>query len=738
MHNSIFIKDILGERNQDPLVVERRNPHRHVEWDRDAHAGPGEFLVAGEWRVVSEGDPEVGALLAADVGSFLRIFGIRTQSEATPILRFRLDRGLSERDFRLALTPAAITIEAGGASGLWAGLAWLEFEMARRRGPFLPEGTVERRAAWPVQISQGPWGGNYSVPDFSPEYLSDDSFRLYAHYGVNSMMIYGDLMCYVRSAVFPELNYPDAERNVAALKEAARRAARYGVRFTWVVVGPKLRPDHPLFQRLPDVRGSALRTPDGQYIHCLCSSHEATRAFYTEFFGGLFREVPELEGLILIVGGESMYHCRMFTHVPPAAQHCPRCWARKEEDVIAELVGTLQDAVRTAQPRAWVTPWAYNVGGWEHPDRVAMVKALPAGVPVFHHIDKDQIYVKKGYKKNCWDYSIDFTGVPDAMRTVSDAAREAKRGLMIKTETGIGLETIQFPYVPALQRLARKWESVRSLTPVGVHQSWLFFGMFNSRAEALGLWAAYAADVPAADFLRQLAMRDFGPGAVELVLQSWQHMSEAMGHLPVLLFNGYYIGPSFLGPCHPLIPKKGMKVSPVFDGFLFYLQELEETFSHKTIDQARECLAVDAIAPWVGLPEPLPGETRSGVQILVDEYTAATEEARQALECLQRAEPALRTDADRSHYHEERLLTEMIYRTLRACMNTAVFLVAREAGHVEDMRRAAVDEKDNALKALRVYEQAPWLEFTRRTDGYYSKAADMIREKVRLIDEILL
>ena len=61
--------------------------------------------------------------------------------------------------------------------------------MRTRRGPILPAGEFARTARWPRQVSQGPWGGNYSVPDFSPEYLSDDGFRLYAHYGVTSLQL---------------------------------------------------------------------------------------------------------------------------------------------------------------------------------------------------------------------------------------------------------------------------------------------------------------------------------------------------------------------------------------------------------------------------------------------------------------------------------------------------------------------------------------------------------------------
>ncbi len=160
--------------------------------------------------------------------------GVQTSETATRSIRLRLAKNLQPRAFRLDCQPTGIVLEGGDAAGLWAGIAWLERAMRIRRGPFLPSGKTQRQAAWGTQISQGPWGGNYSVPDFSPEYLSDDAFRLYAHYGVNSMMIYGDVLCYAKSAILPELDHPDYEKNVAMLRGAARRAAPYGVRFTYV------------------------------------------------------------------------------------------------------------------------------------------------------------------------------------------------------------------------------------------------------------------------------------------------------------------------------------------------------------------------------------------------------------------------------------------------------------------------------------------------------------------------
>ncbi|NQU75195.1 MAG: hypothetical protein HQ546_02635 [Planctomycetes bacterium] len=721
--------------NSRALVRERRNPHRTVGRDPRARPGPNDIHLGGRWNVRCTVDPAVDQLIVEDVSDFLRRMGIDVVDSADRTVSFETDPTRAERDCVLTFDPVHVGVGAGGISGAWTGVAWLEFEMRMRRGPFLPRGRMIRRAAWSTQISQGPWGGNYSVPDFSPEYLDDNSFRLYAHYGVNSMMIYGDLLCYTNSVVLPELNHPDAERHLAMLKDAAQRAARYGVRFSYVPVTAKLRHDHPVFIRHPETRGAGRQT-DGKQIHCLCTSEEKVLAFLEEQFYRLFASVPELAGTILIVYAESFYHCRIW---PSAAHRCPRCDAKCLEDVIVRSVTPVYRAVQRANQKAYVAVWAYNWGASQAacPQRDELFRRLPAGVRAFHQLDKDQSYHKQGYVKSIWDYSIDFVGASDTVQQIARVAAEVDRPLMVKTETGIGLETIQFPYVPAMQRLAQKWEAVRALKPVGVHQSWLFFGMFNSRAESLGLWAAYAKELPAEEFLRRLAICDFGPDAAEAVLTAWQHMSTAMGHLPVLQFNYYYIGPSFLGPCHPLVPDRGQKLSSVFDAFLFYLQETGETFAHKHIEEARSCLAIDKISPACGLPQPLPSETRTGLQIFIDEYTLAADESRHAWECLRQAQELVHTDFDKLHLREETLLVELVYRTNLACANTAKFLTARDAGDRAMMEAVAREERRNALDAIPLYEQAPWLDFNLRIDGRYSMAGDMIKEKVRMLDLLL-
>lgn len=737
MHNSLNIRDLLKRRNSDPLCIERRDPHRLVACDPEALPQPGDITLDRGVTVTCEWpDSEVATRVHEDVTDFLNRMGVATITHGPQqlVLRRVSTKDLGMRGFRWNCQADGVVIEAEAVAGLWAGVAWLEFEMRIRRGPFLPAGKIKRRAAWEHQISQGPWGGNYSVPDFSPEFLSDDAFRLYAHYGITEMMVYGDLLCYTDSKILPELNHPEAARNLVILQDAARRAACYGVRFSYVVVGPKLPPQHPVFKGHPDVAGIVVEQ-GGLPLQFLCTESEEGHAFYREQFGLLFREVPQLAGLILIVAQESFYHCKMWW--PQQRVKCPRCDSLSTEDVLAHILDEIQSAVREANPDAYVAAWPYTTSGWERPDRLEFIRRLPQNVAFMLSVEKDEAYRKDGYIKQIWDYSIDYAGPAEPMRRCAAACRKAGRSIVVKTETGIGLEVIQFPYVPAMQRLADKWQGVRDLAPFAVHQSWLFFGMFGSRAEALGLWAAYAPEMSRDAFLRQLAIRDFGPTAAPLVIEAWQYMSESMGRLPLLQFNHYYVGPSFLGPCHPLVSEKGMKLSAVFDGFLFYLQEGGVTFGTKNVDQLRTCLAIDNFAPVGGMPKLLPGERRCPEKIIQDEYGLATEAASRAVECLRQAAALTVTAADGEQLRDEALLTEAVYRTNRACCNTAHWFIARDTGDVAAMRTIALDERENALSAIPMYAAAPWLELNRRIDGTFSAVADMINEKVSMIDHWL-
>ena len=132
-------------------------------------------------------------------------------------------------------------------------------------------------------------------------------------------------------------------------------------------------------------------------------------------------------------------------------------------------------------------------------------------------------------------------------------------------------------------------------------------------------------------------------------------------------------------------------------------------------------------------------------EIVVREYHKAADECKLSLECLRSVGGMMRSDMDRRQLREESLLTELIWRTMMACENTVRFLRARrdyeksgDACFQEIMRGVAILEKENALAAVPIYREAPWLDVKERTDRRFPHSSlEMIDVKVRWIDEFI-
>jgi hypothetical protein len=144
---------------------------------------------------------------------------------------------------------------------------------------------------------------------------------------------------------------------------------------------------------------------------------------------------------------------------------------------------------------------------------------------------------------------LDSGEVSDLAQRQRAWTRERGVPLAVKTETALGLEMVHVPYVPSLPRWVNKWQSVASLEPVAILQSWMFYGLWGSNCEEIGWWTNWRRDLEGEEVLGAIAQRDFG-SAAQTILRAWQRCAEAVGHLPAI--PGYFRGPLFLGPAHPL------------------------------------------------------------------------------------------------------------------------------------------------------------------------------------------
>ncbi|MBM7564254.1 hypothetical protein [Paenibacillus sacheonensis] len=761
MHNSLLIEERLRITNQHALHRSRRDPHRFVSrLDPSLQAAAGEIALHGSWRITgAAGGAAAPAALqdavreaAQDLAGFLACFGVEVVDEADGSsdvhIRFTADDEVAEGAYRRVVSEdASVEIAAKDAKGIWAGLIDLERTLSLRGAPFLTLGSIGRVPSWETQISQAPFGSNYLVPDLSDSCLSDDAFRMLAHAGINGMTIYGDWLLYVKSSIFPELNAEDYERHIAVLRDASERAARFGVSLFYVPVSPKLLADHPLFLRCPSARGAKLHpgiAAEPKTIHNLCSTDPDVLAFHAETMERLFREVPLLGGLILIIGGESYYHCYMRPDRRALTRgektNCPCCLASSPEEVVAGLLKATADAVHSVKPEAPVMAWPYSATGWSgDPAQLRLIETMEERIALLTTIDKDQWAQKEYYTKHIWDYSVDYTGPADNIVKQAEVLDQRGMDLYIKTETALGLEFIQFPYIPCLQRLAEKWSRVKELRPEGVLQSWMFFGMWGSRAEELGWWASWYPERSADEVIAAIAERDFGANASALV-EAWASCSEAIGRLPYIPM--YFTGPEFIGPAHPLYAADELPGRETFEALLYYLQENEETFSD-TVNEVRHLLVLEEI-PHRHIEEAMRADPGYDYwPLLLAEYALARDHAKQAWETVKDLKAA-EGGAEQERLQEEQWLLELLYRTLETTSSTYAFLELkaryREAGDEAALRRMLsimAREAENARSARIIYEHAPWLDLALRLDGHYPSSLGMIDAKIRLMEEEL-
>ena len=726
LHNSLHRRELLKSMNSHPLCVRRRDVHRHVGRAEGIKAAANQVMLDGAWAVETANNHSAERAVARDAEDFLKRMGLTLDPKATN--RIRLEIGSRDSGFRLLVEPSRVEVHAADASSLWAGWVSLENQMRMASGPLLTKGEHEAEPAWGVQIAPPTWGANYSVPDLSPEYLGDDTFRSLAHAGADGLFVYGDFLCYARNTRLKELDQADAAAHLKTLRDATERARDYGVKIYFVAVGPKFPADHAAFKAHPGTRGAQLAAGgDTPNIHCLCSSDAESLGFHADVMGNLFKEVPELGGLVLIIGGESYYHCFMRAQGAKIGRtNCPKCDGKVAEDVIANLLKVTADAVRATAPKAKIMAWPYSAQGfWSaEPNQLRFIDRLPENVALLSEIDKDQQLVKDGYTKPIWDYSVDFEGPSD--RIVAQANRCAQRGreLLLKTETAHGIELLHLPYVPCIQRSARRWQAVRALRPAGLIQRWGFIGMYDSVAECIGFAARWDPTFAPEASSAAIAQMFFGPAAPH-VARAWRQFDRAVGHIPMLVTGAYYLGPMFLGPCHPLPTWTG-ETPDAFRGSLYYLLEGEATFS-----PPRAATRDDLTVAQLG---------RIGAEPWVErEFIAARDESAAGYDILKKLDSAALPAHCREPLLEQQAIGEFLYRTFRTTVNVIHFLRAKEKGG--DNRAALVaiaqDERTNARDARTIFERAPYISHHLRLDVGVNESVKMIDAKVKLLDEFL-
>ncbi|HOJ19979.1 MAG TPA: hypothetical protein PLY56_00445, partial [Armatimonadota bacterium] len=208
--------------------------HQRVIWRR-REPQPGEAEFRDGVRLdLRFSDP--GGLLEtafADFRRFLQLGGIREDGPYT--LTVHHCAVPCREAFVVRVERDGCFLGAGDTEGIRRGLVWLEDEMLRREGPFLPLGEFTRRPVIRTRVARCFYGPINRPPKSRDEladnvdYYPEEYLNRLAHEGVNALWFTLHFFRTVPSRIIPEYGQNAAPR-LAKLRWMVEKCARYGIR----------------------------------------------------------------------------------------------------------------------------------------------------------------------------------------------------------------------------------------------------------------------------------------------------------------------------------------------------------------------------------------------------------------------------------------------------------------------------------------------------------------------------
>ncbi len=464
--------------------------------------------------------------------------------------------------YALTVAPDGVTLAAADTDGLRRGLIFIEDEMLRRGGPFLPLGTITRTPAVRTRISRCFYGPINRPPKLRDEltddvdYYPDEYLNRLAHEGANVLWMTVNWYELVPSKLIPEYGR-NAGPRLDKLRRTVAKCERYGIRIYPFCIEPS-----GFTRNAPEVAAAAQAHPELLgHGRAFCTSTDLGQAYVEEAVRTLFELVPGLGGMIVIPVGERQTHCYS-GGIPdggswPAPNNCPRCSKRQPYEVLHDTLAAMRRGMDAAAPDAELVAWPYGQFiGWGAEKTIEAAGHIPPGVILQHNFETGGANRQLGKLRPTWDYWLSYVGPSDLFARAAQAARQNGTRTGAKLQVGCSHEVATTQVVPAPGLLYRKYREMRKLGVSGAMQSW-YFGTYPSlMTKAAGELSFDPFPKSSAEFLMALAQRDWGKHAPKVAL-AWALFEQGYGNYPTAHIFGYF-GPMHDGPAWPLylIPRR--------------------------------------------------------------------------------------------------------------------------------------------------------------------------------------
>lgn len=643
------------------------------------------FYFSDTWCVKDYTNNEMCALYAKDFKADLQErFSVRVLDKADAEILLYLDLMHEEEEYHeVRICENKIVIHAASAVGILRGL---NFILNKAKSGNLKIGTFKRVPVIKTRFIYS-FCGLYSDcldRDISVSF-PDSLLKKYAECGINGVWIQG-VFSKLAPYPFDESLCRNWKRRMENLRLLTGKAARYGIKVYLYVNEPRCMPQE-FFIRRPDLKGRTYY----EGTACLCTSNAEVRDYLVKTVTHICEEVPLLGGFFNISMSENLTHCysRKMTE---ADEPCPICSKKKPEDVTADVISLLANAVFEAAPNMqfFVLTWAwerlFSAQQIEH-----LIKQLPKKVVLMNVSENDMPFEKGGVSSNVMDYTLSMPGPSPWSENVWRMARENGLQLGAKVQLNNSWECSTAPFLPVYETVVSHLDALKSENVQHLMLSWTLGGY---PSETISLVSSYFfADLceEQADAYEEVLKETYG-SAADQVKKAVHCFSKGFAEFPFSIETLYY-GPQNLGAAN-----------------LLYLKPT-------CLSATMTCWCYDDLKAWCGPYSP---------EVLKKQFEKVCKEWEKGI--------GLIADMPDSMFKD---MAYYGYTLFKSSYNQVSFILNRGAAErAEEQRKIIKDELKLAQNVYSIMQRTSALGYEAANHYYVHKA--MLREKIISCAQMLI
>ncbi|MDD4144539.1 MAG: hypothetical protein PHN68_07880 [Prolixibacteraceae bacterium] len=591
LYNYLNLKDIPfqpAENNKWGFIEEVNKPlWNNHSWKNLQTKGNYVNLSSGITLKAEFPDPE--NLLETAYEDLLNFFeaGNVKSSNGNYIINTHFVSNFNNESFKIEVNDKRCLITASDIEGIRRGIFYIEDEMLRNGGAFLPAGSYQQSPVLKHRISRcffGPIKRPGNLPGLmlgdelldTKDYYPDNYLNRLAHEGVNGLWItlsskmgdgssvgFGDLV----STSITTYKDPYAEKRIVKLQSIVKKCKRYGIRIYLKTMEPHVPVSaikDSVLKIHPDILGNGNRF--------LCVSNKIGQQYLYEAVNKIFKAVPDLGGIINISHGELYTTCLSALPATGGGHiDCPNCSKIPQWEILSNSLSAMKWGMEEVSPEAELISWLYM----PQPQTQNMIHTLadwvytipahtPEGVILQFNFESGVRKTVFGKELIGGDYWIAAPGPSSRFERIAEIARENNTRVSAKIQTGASYSVATVPFVPVPSLIYEKFSAMRRLGVSATMLNWIVGASPGLMNKAAGILSFEPFPENEDDFLLQLASIYWNKEDIQKVITAWKLFSEGYKNYP--LDNKFqYFGPMNDGPVWPLLlTPLDMPLSPTY------------------------------------------------------------------------------------------------------------------------------------------------------------------------------